>query len=70
MKRLTIETIDVEDPEQVDSLMAQILEESRARIKAEIAEGMRAGLVNEHGNLLVHKLPDDMKEEAAQDFGG
>ena len=70
MNRLTIETIDVEDIEQIDSLMAQILTESRARIKAELVEGMRAGLLDEHGNLLVHKLPDDMREDAAQDFGG
>jgi hypothetical protein len=70
MNRLTIETIDVEDTEQIDSLMAQILKESPARIKAELVEGMRAGLLDEHGNLLVHKLPDDMREDAAQDFGG
>jgi hypothetical protein len=70
MNRLTIETIDVEDPEQIDSLMAQILKEGRARIKAELVEGMRAGLLDEHGKLLIHKLPDDMREDAAQDFGG
>ena len=70
MNRLTIETIDVDDPQQIDSLMAQILAESRARIKAEIAEGKRAGLLDEHGKLLVHELPDDMREDAAQDFGG
>jgi len=31
MNRLTIETIDAEDTEQIDSLMAQILKESTER---------------------------------------
>jgi hypothetical protein len=69
-KPLTINSIDVDNDEELDALMAQVLAEGDKIYQAQREEAMRLGIIDEKGSLLKHELPEDMREDAGTDFGG
>ncbi len=69
-KRVTIEDVDVDNQEDLDSFDASILAEGNTRIRAEVDECIRLGIVDAKGNLVKRGLPEDMREDAGTDFGG
>jgi hypothetical protein len=69
-KRLTIESIDVDNDSELDSLIAQVLAEGNKIYRAQREEAIRLGIIDEEGRLLKHELPEDMREDAGTDFGG
>ena len=68
--RLTIDSIDVDSDEELDALMAQVLAEGDRIYQQQREESIRLGIIDEKGNLLVHELPEDMREGSDTDFGG
>jgi hypothetical protein len=69
-KRLTIDSVNLDDPGEMDAFDDQVITAGLERVRAEGDELRRRGLLDEHGNLLVKELPADMKEDAPRDFGG
>ena len=69
-KPLTINSIDVDNDEELDALMDQVLAEGDKIYEAQYQESLRLGIVDEKGRLLKHELPEDMREDAGTDFGG
>jgi len=69
-KPLTINSIDVDNDEELDALMDQVLAEGDKIYEAQYKEGLRLGIIDEKGQLLKHELPEDMREDAGTDFGG
>src|SRR4029077_8846962 len=69
-KPLTINSIDVDNDEELDALMAQVLAEGDKIYEAQRQESIRLGIIDEKGRLLKHELPEDMREDAGTDFGG
>ena len=69
-RRLTIESIDVDDDHQLDAFMNHVLAEGDKIYQAQRHEAIRLGIIGEDGQLLKHELPDDMREDAETDFGG
>ena len=56
--------------ESFEALEARLLVGAAIRIRADIEEAQRLGIIDEHGNLLSDELPDDMQPGAQRDFGG
>jgi hypothetical protein len=69
-KPLTINSIDVDNDEELDALMDQVLAEGDKIYEAQYQESLRLGIIDEKGRLLKHELPEDMRENAGTDFGG
>ena len=69
-KRLTIESVDLDDDSEMDALVDQMFTAGLARVKAEGDELRRKGLLDPQGNLLVKELPADVKDGADRDCGG
>jgi hypothetical protein len=69
-KRLTIETVDLDDEDEMDEFDRQIISAGLARVRAESAELIRRGLMDEEGNMLTSELPPDMRPGSERDFGG
>jgi hypothetical protein len=69
-KRLTLETVNFDDQDEMDAFMDQVMTAGLERIRAEGDELRRRGLLDEHGNVLLKELPADMQEGAERDFGG
>jgi hypothetical protein len=69
-KRLTIDSVNLDDPGEMDAFDDQVITAGLERVRAEGDELRRRGLMDEHGNLLVKELPADMKEGGQRDFGG
>jgi hypothetical protein len=69
-KPLTINSIDVDNDEELDALMDQVLAEGDKVYEAQYKEALRLGIIDEKGRLLKHELPEDMREDAGTDFGG
>jgi hypothetical protein len=69
-KPLTINSIDVDNDEELDALMEQVLAEGDKIYEAQYKEALRLGIIDEKGRLLKHELPEDMRENAGTDFGG
>ena len=69
-KPLTIDSIDVDNDEELDALMDHVLAEGDKIYQAQRAEAIRLGIIDEKGNLLKRELPEDMREDAGTDFGG
>lgn len=69
-KPLTINSIDVDNDEELDALMAEVLAEGDKVYQAQYQESLRLGIIDEKGRLLKHELPEDMREDAGTDFGG
>jgi hypothetical protein len=69
-KRLTIETVDLDDECELDAFDDQAITAGLDRVRAEGDELRRKGILDSEGNLLVKDLPADMQEGADRDFGG
>jgi len=69
-KRLTIDTVNLDDEREMDALDEQMIEAGLERIRAEGDELRRRGLLDAEGNVLLDKLPPDMRENSERDFGG
>ena len=67
---LSLESMDVDNEEELDALTAQVLADGNKLYQAQRAEAIRLGIIDEKGRLLKHKLPEDMREDAGTDFGG
>ncbi len=62
IKRLTIETVNLDDEAEMTVLDQQAIHAGMARVRAQLAELKAKGLIDENDNLLVTELPDDMKD--------
>ena len=69
-KPLSLDSIDVDNDEEMDALMAQVLADGDKIYEAQRQESIRLGIIDEKGRLLKHELPEDMREDAGTDFGG
>ena len=69
-KRLTIDSVNLDDPGEMDAFDDQVITAGLERVRAEGDELRRRGLLDEQGSLLAKELPADMKEGARRDFGG
>jgi len=69
-KPLSLDSIDVDNDEELDALTAQVLEAGNKIYEAQRQESIRLGIIDEKGNLLKTELPDDMREDAGMDLGG
>ena len=69
-KPLTINSIDVDKDEELDTLMDHVLAEGDRIYEAQYQEALRLGIIDEKGRLLKHELPEDMREDAGTDFDG
>ncbi len=69
-KRVTIEDVDVDNQEDLDAFDASIFAEGNRRIRVEMDECIRLGIVDAKSKLLKRELPEDMREDAGTDFGG
>ena len=69
-KPLTINSIDVDNDQELDALMAEVLAEGDKIYEAQYREALRLGIIDEKGQLLKYDLPEDMREDADTDFGG
>ncbi len=67
---LSLDSIDVDNDEELDALMAQVLADGNKLYQAQRAEAIRLGIIDERGHLLKNELPEDMREDAGTDFGG
>ena len=70
VKPFPIESIDMNNDEDLDALMAHVLAEGDKIYQAQREEAIRLGIIDEKGSLLKHELPEDMREDAGTDFGG
>ena len=69
-KPLSIDSIDVDNTEELNAFMAYVLAEGDKIYQAQREEAFRLGIIDEKGRLLKHELPEDMREGAGTDFGG
>jgi hypothetical protein len=69
-KRLTIETVNLDDEHEMDAFFDQVIGAGIERVRAEGDELRREGLLDEQGNVLLDELPPDMRENSERDFGG
>ena len=66
VRRLTLETVDSGNSQEVDEFLDEVMSEGMRRVKAETAELQAKGVMDGHGNLLTHELPfPDMAERLA-----
>jgi hypothetical protein len=70
VKRLSLDSIDIENDEEMDALTQQVLEAGNVIAESERAEMIRKGIIDVRGNLLKTDLPEDMRRDANRDFGG
>jgi len=70
VRRLTLESIDIEKEEEMEALTRQVLEAGNVIAESERAEMIRKGIIDVHGKLLKTELPEDMRKDATRDFGG
>jgi hypothetical protein len=69
-KPLSLDSIDVDNDEELDALMAQVLADGDKIYETQRQEAIRLGIIDEKGRLLKQELPEDMREDAGTDFGG
>ena len=69
-KRLTIENVNLDDEREMDAFFDQVIAAGIERVRAEGDELRRKGLLDAQGNVLLDKLPPDMRENSERDFGG
>jgi hypothetical protein len=69
-KPLSLDSIDVDNDQELDALMAQVLADGNKLYRAQRADALRLGIIDEKGRLLKHELPEDMRQDAGTDFGG
>ena len=68
-RRLSLDSIDVDNDEELDALMAQVLADGDKLYAAQRAEAIRLGIIDEQARLLKTDLPEDMREGSDTDFG-
>jgi len=68
--RLTLETVDFSNREEVHAFIDQIMAAGRILVQADIAKLQAMGLMDSEGNSLSDELPPDMQEGSGQDVGG
>ena len=69
-KRLTLETVDFKDHDEVDAFFDQIIAAGMVRVGTEMAELQAKGLMDSDGKLVPDELPPDMRPDSGLDFGG
>ena len=69
-KRLTIETVDLDDKREMNAFDQQVIEAGMQRVRLHRAELRAKGLLSADGQLLITDLPEDMKLGSERDFGG
>jgi len=69
-KRLTIDTLNLDDRHELDVFDDQVITAGMERVRAEGDKLRGDGLLDQQGNLLVKELPADMQEGSKRDFGG
>ena len=69
-KRLTIDTVSLDDRHEMDVFDEQVITAGIESVRAEGDKLRSDGLLDEQGNLLVKALPEDMQEGSRRDFGG
>jgi hypothetical protein len=69
-KPLSLDSVDVDNDEELDALMAQVLSDGNKLYESQRADAIRLGIIDEKGRLLKHEVPEDMREDAGTDFGG
>jgi len=67
---IRFEDVDIENDAELGAFTEHLLDLGNRRIRAEVAECFRLGILDEKGNLLRGDLPEDMREDAGTDFGG
>jgi len=70
IKPLTMDSIDVDNEQDLDAFLAQVHAVGDKIRHAQVQEAIRLGIIDEKGNLIKRGLPEDMREEAGRDFGG
>jgi hypothetical protein len=56
-ERLTIETVNLDDENEMDEFDNQMIDAGVKKIRAESAELIRRGLMDEQGHMLTSELP-------------
>lgn len=69
-KPLTIDSIDVDNDQELDSFLAQVHAVGEKICHEQVQEAIRLGIIDDKGNLLKKEIPEDMQEGADRDFGG
>jgi hypothetical protein len=69
-KRITLETLDSSNEEQLDEFIAQVMEEGMKKVRAETADLQARGLMDSEGKIISKELPPDMRPGSGLDFGG
>lgn len=69
-KRITLETLNSNNPGEFDAFLEQVMAEGMKQVLAVTAELQAMGVIDAEGHFLTDELPDDMKEESEKDFGG
>lgn len=69
-KPLTIDTLNLDDEREMDEFDRQVIFAGMDRVRTEIADMQRKGLLDAEGKLTLTSLPRDMQEGAERDFGG
>jgi hypothetical protein len=69
-KPLTVETVNLDDEREIDEFDRQVIDAGMDRVRTEIADIQRKGLLDVEGKLIRRELPRDMQEGAERDFGG
>jgi hypothetical protein len=70
LKPISLDSIDIDNDVEIDSLTQQVLKAGNAIAESERAEMIRKGIIDDRGNLLKTDLPEDMRKDANRDFGG
>ena len=69
-KRLTLETIDSTNEEEMDTFLDQVIKAGMKKVRAETAELQARGILDSEGKLVSRELPEDMRPGSGLDFGG
>ncbi len=69
-KPLTIESIDVDNDDELDAFTSHVLVEGNKLYRSQRDESLRLGIIDDQGRLLKTALPEDMRDAAGAGFGG
>jgi hypothetical protein len=69
-KPLTIDSIDVDNEQELDALLAHVHAAGDKICHTQVEEAIRLGIIDNKGNLLKTELPEDMQDSTDRDFGG
>jgi hypothetical protein len=69
-------TAPKQDPNQAiedssfESLQSHLLDGAALRIRSDVEEAIRKGLIDSEGRRISQELPEEMRTGAERDFGG